>query len=261
MPPHDFGAIAVIDGRMVKTTPFRTASVPPPMSMFDMEASHTVIDVAFAEDNSRMAVLHHGGVDIYNWQTRNGRSLIPRLATAYRFDDGTVHNALQVAFAPNGKPFILYFKNGLQACAIVAADGDGKPAVEGPVSLDEEVSFMQASSVPSTSEQGRGIIVQNRSGRLHRLTSHELMPTGFPVQLPWVDVVEIEDELVAFGMSRNGHLYANSRLLVKNCTSFLVTCDHLIFTTSNHLLKFVHLSRPGGNAIRPPPPPGIYMAC
>lgn len=246
MPPHDFGAVAVIDGNMVKTTPFRTASVPPPMSMFDIEASHTVIDVAFSENHSRMAVLHQGGVDIYNWQTRNGRSLTPRLATTYRFEKGTVENALQVSFAPDGKTFVLYFKDGLKACAVVAGDDEGKPVVEGPASLEEEVSFVQASSIPSTSQQGRGAIAQNKSGRLHRLPDRELMSAGFPLQLPWVDIVEIENEPVAFGMSRNGHLYANSRLLVKNCTSFLVTCDHLIFTTSNHLLKFVHLSRPGG---------------
>jgi ABC-type enterochelin transport system ATPase subunit len=46
---------------------------------------------------------------------------------------------------------------------------------------------------------------------------------------------------VAFGLTKSGVLYANSRILVRNCTSLAVTSAHLIFTTTQHLLKFVHL--------------------
>lgn len=47
-------------------------------------------------------------------------------------------------------------------------------------------------------------------------------------------------------MTRTGALYANKRVIAKNCTSFLVTPAHLLFTTSQHLLKFVHLNRADG---------------
>lgn len=47
-------------------------------------------------------------------------------------------------------------------------------------------------------------------------------------------------------MTRTGALYANKRVIAKNCTSFLVTPAHLLFTTSQHLLKFVHLNRVDG---------------
>ena len=46
----------------------------------------------------------------------------------------------------------------------------------------------------------------------------------------------------SFRVSDNGSLYAEQRLLSKNCTSFLVTPAHLIFTTGQHLLKFVHMA-------------------
>lgn len=235
----------------MKITPFRTANVPPPMSMFELEARCTVIDVAFSQDSFYMAVLHHGGVDLYSWQTRNGRSVIPHLTTAYRFDvDGVVENALQISFASSGKPFVLYFKNGLKVCGVIAANDADKPFVEVPVSLGEEASFLQANSIKGKSEQGYGICVQTEAGRLLSLRDQgdtfEATTTGFHLQLPWVEISEVEEETVAFGLSRSGHLYANSRLLVKNCTSFLVTCDHLILTTSNHLLKFIHLGRSEG---------------
>lgn len=247
MPPYDFGAVAVVDGRTIKITPLRTANVPPPMSMFEVEAARTAIDVAFSGDNSSMAVLHHGGVDLYSWQTKNGRSILPRLVAKYSFDDaGNVERPLQISFAPSGHLFVLYFRTGLKACKIVPVDGAESVTIKDSVTFIEEVSFVQANSTAATSEHQNGLCVQTQAGRLLCLRGHgepaEALPAGFPSHLPWVEVSEIQGETIAFGMSRSGHLYANSRLLVKNCTSFLVTGDHLVFTTSNHLLKFAHLT-------------------
>ena len=47
---------------------------------------------------------------------------------------------------------------------------------------------------------------------------------------------------IIFSLAENGSLLANERRLARNCTSFLVTTTHLIFTTGQHLLKFVHLT-------------------
>ena len=43
-----------------------------------------------------------------------------------------------------------------------------------------------------------------------------------------------------FGLTTNGKLYANNRLLTSSCTSFQLTPTHLIFTTQT-LLKIVRL--------------------
>jgi elongator complex protein 1 len=51
-----------------------------------------------------------------------------------------------------------------------------------------------------------------------------------------------DDERILISLSRTGALYANNQLLAKNCTSFLVTQAHVLFTTSQHLLKFIHLT-------------------
>lgn len=72
------------------------------------------------------------------------------------------------------------------------------------------------------------------------------------VLTPWVEVIEApanrhgnneEKKYITFGLSTNGSLYANQRLLARGCTSFLVTSAHLIFTTAQHMLKFVHLGQ------------------
>jgi elongator complex protein 1 len=51
---------------------------------------------------------------------------------------------------------------------------------------------------------------------------------------------------MTFGLTKSGVLYANERMLVRNCTSFVASTAHLIFTTTQHLLKFVHLARVDG---------------
>lgn len=259
LPPHDFGAVAVIDGRTLKITPFRTANVPPPMSMYEIEASHNIIDVAFAPDNSTMAVLHHGGVDMYEWQTRNGRSLKPQIITQHfapghpSFSQG----ALQICLATPHEPHVLCFDQGLKVCCFNLGVPSKVLSSSGDIAVDEDILFTQANSTKSIEQPDsrQDLLVATRSGKLLRLvdnSSFQPMNAEFPVQLPWVEVVDIEGETVAFGLSRGGHLYANNRPLVKNCTSFLVTCDHLIFTTSNHFLKFVHLKHPEGQSSPPP---------
>ncbi|KAL8673498.1 MAG: hypothetical protein Q9168_002104 [Polycauliona sp. 1 TL-2023] len=45
-----------------------------------------------------------------------------------------------------------------------------------------------------------------------------------------------------FKLAENGSLLFKKRPLLTGCTSYLVTPSHLIFTTSQHLLKFVHLA-------------------
>jgi elongator complex protein 1 len=50
-------------------------------------------------------------------------------------------------------------------------------------------------------------------------------------------------------LSRTGALYANQRLLTKNCTSFIATPNHIIFTTTQHLLKFVHITNVEGMSL------------
>ena len=49
-------------------------------------------------------------------------------------------------------------------------------------------------------------------------------------------------EASRFHLTDNGSLLDNQQVLARGCTSFLLTPSHLIFTTSQHLLKFVHLA-------------------
>ncbi|KAB5582719.1 IKI3 family protein [Coniochaeta sp. 2T2.1] len=240
VPPYDFGVVGVIDGQTLKITPFRTANVPPPMAMFELEVESSIIDVVFAPDNSNFWVLHHGAVTSFTLGTNNGRCLAPKVSTK-RAVNGTDETApLQLSISGDHGVRVLSVSEG---SAVISSDlfsSDANNGIVGKVDA-ESVASIGLYDVDGSSR----ISAQEHSGRLLEVSRDEAvpLPVSFPTYLPWTEIVQHEGELLAFGVSKGGHLYVNSRQLVKNCTSFLVTPSHLIFTTSNHLLKFAHLDR------------------
>ncbi|KAM5382866.1 hypothetical protein ACJZ2D_002257 [Fusarium nematophilum] len=243
-PPHDNGAVAVIDGETVKLTPFRTANVPPPMSLFEISAAASVIDVAFGPSNTSFAVLHRKGIDVYEWPMKNGRPIKPQVLRQIPFDraeeDSGIHIVLRIAALGNGKFHYFSYEGdrGFLQHAVQAGGVDGYSTV---VVDSQDLLVATSSYEDGSSFETYG---QDSSGKLFQIndTGNELLPVQFQTQLPWFEISKVDDQIVAFGLSRNGHIYANSRVLAKNCTSFIVTPSHLIFTTNNHLVKFVHLS-------------------
>ncbi|KAM0201725.1 hypothetical protein ACHAPI_001776 [Fusarium lateritium] len=242
LPPHDNGAVAVIDSETVKLTPFRTVNIPPPMSMFDITVSAAVVDVAFGRDNTSFAVLHRKGIDIYDWPVKNGRSIKPQVSKKVTFDmmaSPGYNTFLRIAAAADSFHYFGYEeeKGFVQRVAQVAGEGEASTTTVN----SQELLVATTSYQDDNSFESYG---QDNSGKLFQITEsgNEAVHVQFQTQLPWFEISKVDDEIVAFGLSRNGHIYANSRLLAKNCTSFIVTPSHLIFTTNNHLVKFVHLA-------------------
>lgn len=57
---------------------------------------------------------------------------------------------------------------------------------------------------------------------------------------------QVHDRTHILSLSRKGELFADGKLLTRGCTSFVTTEAHLVFTTSQQLLKFVHIHMPDG---------------
>ncbi|KAI0909109.1 IKI3 family-domain-containing protein [Ustulina deusta] len=242
-PPYDYGAVAVIDGQRLKVTPFRAANVPPPMAMFELPVSSSAIDVAFSPANNFMAVLHQTGVDLYKWITKEQKSLCPRLLGTIKFakeHPGEYLLPLQISVT---ETFYIH---------CLCSGGEG-PLIFSQSFDQSSGEFSSASTMYAGSMFGfsrltqaisEDVVTQDAFGRLHGVASQadELYSVRHNSQLPWSEIIDLAGNVIAIGLSRNGHLYANTRLLLKNCTSFLVTPAHLIITTTNHLLKFIHLT-------------------
>jgi elongator complex protein 1 len=242
-PPYDHGVVAVIDGQSIKVTPFRTANIPPPMALHEFTVQSNAIDLAFNADASMISVLHQQGVSLFEWKSVAAAASGPALTARVSLHktESPIGVYQQVSFAEKNDILVLQrTEAGSAVKRFVLNDDAGRmdeaSTRDSPNSTISTLSsFIQDDSVHP--------FVQGRSGDLHSLAFGEqsLSRCNFPTYLPWVEIVPHGDYYIAFGMSNNGHLYANSRLLVKNCTSFLVTPAHLIFTTTTHLLKFVHI--------------------
>ncbi|UNI16144.1 Putative elongator complex protein 1 [Purpureocillium takamizusanense] len=236
LPPYDNGVVSVIDGETVKLTPFRTANVPPPMSLFDVACQSAVVDVAFGHQNTSFAVLHRLGVDVYDMPMKNGRSTKPQLRTQAPLPSASAI-PLRISCV-SGNVFRTSFSDGN---SVVQARIDGSSGRFGGIAEDKQRLVSISTFEDDESIEGYG---QDLSGNLYNLSSpdSDLLPVRFPTHLPWFEMSKPEGIATAFGLSRSGHIYANSRLLAKSCTSFIITPSHLIFTTSNHLVKYVHLT-------------------
>ncbi|KAI1447538.1 IkappaB kinase complex, IKAP component [Annulohypoxylon stygium] len=260
-PPYDYGAVAVVDGKTLKLTPFRTANVPPPMSFFEIETSSPIIDVAFSPANTFLAVLHQLGVTVYEWKIKEPRSMHPSLIGSVTFTRSNTdedYTPLQIAVTENSVVHCLGF--------------DKAPIIQSHPFDRETGQFLSNTSIYAGSMFGfvrltqagsTDVLAQDCLGRLHGVVNHEdeIYSTRLPIQLPWSEVIDLAGNVIAVGLSRNGHLYANSRLLLKNCTSFLITPAHLIITTTNHLVKFIHLVDDVNNLEVPPDDPENDERC
>ena len=248
-PPHDFGIVAVVDGESIKVTSFRTANIPPPMALHEIMAHSNIIDVAFNGDASSIAVLHQQGISIFEWKDFSPASSAPVLIGRFTFEKGKSPHALyqQISFSGLNQNEVLVLQRS-QMSSVFRRFGFDEETGRMEEIVTEFGSHSKISTLSTFIEHGKiHPFIHGASGDMHSLAfgDQSLSRCSFPTYLPWVELILYRDDRIAFGMSRNGHLYANSRLLVKNCTSFLVTPAHLIFTTT-HLLKFVHITEVHG---------------
>ncbi|KAI5928016.1 IKI3 family protein [Camillea tinctor] len=241
-PPYDYGAVAVVDGKTLKITPFRTANVPPPMAMFELQISTPIVDVAFSPANTFMAVLHQDGVDVYGWNTNQQRSLLPSKIGSTAFAKEDINGNIipqQVAVTENSTVHYLCFGESSAIRSHKFDRSTGEFLASTSLYAGSLFGFVRLTQATSTD-----VLAQDGLGRIHSVVNEqdELYSVRLASQLPYCEVIDLAGNVIAIGLSRNGHLYANSRLLLKNCTSFLVTTAHLIITTTNHLVKFIHLT-------------------
>lgn len=221
------------------------------MAMFELRVKSNVVDVALSHDNSALAILHQTGIDLYQWQTKGERSIIPKLLSRLEFEasEAGIQSGcvLQISFAGQGELCLLHSNQG-QKLSRFLFNADLSESLRFETDVTETVESLRSIVCHGS---GGGAYAQANSGRLFRIDSGitESTPVKFPIFLPWVEITTHEEETIAIGLSRNGHLYANSRLLTKNCTSFLLTQDHIILTTNNHLLKFIHLTSIEGKTL------------
>ncbi|KKK26749.1 hypothetical protein ARAM_006756, partial [Aspergillus rambellii] len=248
--PKDVGAVAVLDGKNLKLTPLRLSGVPPPMAHNELALDSNAIDVAFSKTGTRIAVLMKDHFSIYLWSLKTRPVPMPILESSYPLSDARDSRPRQIAFLNDNEVYILK-SNGPSNTVIEHTALETREIKVAYVAADTEQIVSIFASL------GHEALWFSHVGQPAQTITYsaiaKLSPDDFQVmpwdQSPsvdtyWAKAAQIsETENVLISLSRTGALYANKTLLAKNCTSFLVTESHVLFTTSLHLLKFVHLTR------------------
>ncbi|KAI1616612.1 elongator complex protein 1 [Exophiala viscosa] len=260
IPPHDTGVVAVIDGKTLKLTPFKQAGVPPPMSFCDVSFDWNITDCAISQDGQRIAVLTTDTVELCQWSTRTNSGGNVKFTTAIQ------HHSVPL-------PPCEDLSKSLRYTQVVERDNEVfilAPAQKGGGARCQKLSWSQSPSVGDFEE----LPVPHASDNLLVDTLFEYVACTDPgqratVMLPCYSEDEpmslrgrspdstmftlpniqatipngvVNGHVSKVSLTPQGHLYVDERELVRECTSYIVTSDHLIFTTAQHLLKFVHLT-------------------
>ncbi|KAH7125271.1 elongator complex protein 1 [Dendryphion nanum] len=243
-PPHDLGLVASIDGLSVKITPLRIANIPPPMSLFQIQLAYPAVDVMLSAKNMQIVVVSNKDVSVFALELNTRPVQPPKLL--WRSTDLKGHLPRQVAFVDDQHIYMLTDswesdenglwisddQNILQYQGLILEPGRAASVVQRVDYLSLYVQF-QDGSLYDISPDGPLSNVAKRTQHLER----------FPTFCPEAKIAIIDEKPISLGLASSGTLYANDRTLARNCTSFIVTPSHIIFTTTQHLLKFVHLTK------------------
>ncbi|KAH6639827.1 elongator complex protein 1 [Boeremia exigua] len=241
-PPNDYGLVASIDGLSLKLTPLRVANVPPPMAFCTVSLEHKPTDVALSKSGTRLAVLSNGHLAVYALDVT--KRPVTRPSLLWQSDALEGQSARHVTFINDEQLYVLTDSWLEDESSLWRSEGEFL-LPQGPVVESESVSSL------TSGVDYQNIYLQFQNGAVHQIDTNEsasdlppqtTLVQKFPAFAPDYKVISIDGQDIAFALTKSGVLFANDRVLVRNCTSFVVTPAHLIFTTTQHLLKFVHLT-------------------
>lgn len=242
LPPNDFGIVASVDGLMLHVTPLRVANIPPPMSMWQLALEDAIVDTAISMSGNRLAVLSNQTLSLYSLEVSKQPVSAPKLL--WRGEPLVSQCPRRVVFVGDDRVFVLTDYWDDNDCGLWESEHDGLVQFKCRVGKGIPISGLL------TSLDYKDLYMYFQNGALHQLGSLQdfgsncgTLVNRFPSSAPEVKVVKVgeNNRMFYFGLTKSGILYANERVLVQNCTSFIVTPAHLVFTTTQHYLKFVHL--------------------
>ena len=264
--PFDNGITSVIDGKTLKITPSKLSNVPPPMSLIEIDLPDNAVDVAYydlptdADSSILLAVLDSTNLSVYSWDLKKTPLAQPtllhtsKIRTLMTFNGSPAYTLIrQVSFLSRTILSLLVDAKDVDGTFVVAIgiEEHGLSPVANKLvpHIREALSCSTNTVSSSILWLSQGQVVESFS-TLSLESSDAHITLNSPLQLPpniqslviRNDSKQADVPIMTFGLRRNGMLFADKHCIAKDCTSFLVSADHLIFTTSQHLLKFVHLT-------------------
>ncbi|ODV79037.1 IkappaB kinase complex, IKAP component [Suhomyces tanzawaensis NRRL Y-17324] len=258
---QDVGMTLVTDGNTMKITPLAIANVPPPISFREFDVSGSINDLAVSKSNEIYAIstsnseIHLASLKLD--EMKKGKS--PKLRSTISSDllvseEGEFLK--QIAFVEN--QFIAALVDGHVSSKIVLFNIENleEPLFEDIVEIPTKVIIIKAQA------NFEALAIEGIDGTIYQLDQQKnLREVGrFPQLCRDFELVVTEalgdhatsaddyfEKVTPFGISSNGKLYANDIQIATAVTSIKTTESHLLFTTAQSQLCFVHLSTTTGD--------------
>ena len=258
---------------VLKLTPLRIANVPPPMALTEIKLSQPIIDVSFLHSDSdpiMLAVLHRTELSLIHWPLNGSHVTLPTvMATKSHFVSSRIPCKvspdswlLQVCFLDPHTVFLLgvdqegtfLSKVHFEAQELRLVSVIRKPLIKEISSSHPAQSALLCLWLTNNTLLG----IENQADQWE---ADGLCMAKLPENTERVEVWSSQTNLnhgvngvmrsdrhpaAVFSLSKNGSLQAGSTCLAKQCTSLITTPTNLIFTTSQHLVKLVHLGKTTG---------------
>lgn len=240
----DVGMVMVVDGNAAKITPLAVANVPPPISFREVDIeSGNITDIAVSESNERFAIL--SSTNEITLVSMDLTSATKQPKVVGKIEDSSFIESIEDDFSKQ----IAFSKNNTLAIVIDSSFGSrivlfDVTDLSSPQILD--VHQIESKVVMIKSQANfEGIAFETIDGRVFQLTSE-----GSPVEVARFPqlcrefelTINNDGEFVAFGVSVNGKLYANDKQVANAVTSLKITESHILFTTAQSQLCFIHLN-------------------
>jgi elongator complex protein 1 len=246
------GTVAVIDGNILKYTPFRFVNVPPPMSNSESIHSFSILNLSFSPTSigdSVAVLLSNQTIDFVDKVS----STAP-LKREYSLDLSSKFNYIrQILWIAESKLLVLDWNSVTKADALFVIefnifDPDGN-------ALKETVTEVQISSTSSIVQLYYNpnlnvISCENSEGDVFEIYENgkewnSILKTSFGVFCSKIACCLIGgDQRVWIGLTPRNKLYLNNNVLATDCTSFEIHQEFLIITTYIHVAKFLSLKLP-----------------
>lgn len=254
--PFDYGTSLVIDGNTVNITPLSIANVPPPVYFRDFSVSDNVIDVSTSLSNEVYAAITKNDLVLASIshidEMKKGKH--PQVIKYFpKTDFATEVDTLrQVAFINDNIVGVLLDSENLSRIALIDIHDIMQTSLLTVVEVFDKIILLKTTFDYNylTYQTRDGTIFQlDSEGQVNQVTQFPELVRDFRVKRVHNTATEVDNqwqhdnsELVAFGVTASGKLYANQVLLISAVTSMEITDDLLLFVTAQHYLQFVHLN-------------------
>lgn len=242
-PPNDIGLTLVADGTTCMITPFALANVPPPISYREVDIDEPIKDMAVSMNNEVFGIISSDILYFTQWNLKAHPKIVSKV------DIMDIHPApgaqlRQVGLCGNKLAYVLIDSMNKSIVVELNIEDVSKPVI----SNEFFVSPFKVISLKASSDWTY-MTYQTMDGGIHKIITGQ-EDTQLIDQLPQFcnayEVTSVLDQFDSyqsciFGLSANGKLFCNSKLVSSNVTSMSLTDSHLLFTTSNEL-KFIHLN-------------------